>query len=122
MEPQGVLVARVIAGVPSVCVRWSGLPFENSSWEPISQMRRQFLESHLGDKVVVNGEGNDTILPSLRSQRKKINDRLAKPKEKEGGNHLGILRTRPQLFNRHGREPGLRPYLWLSRISGWMIS
>ena len=42
------------------------------------------------DKVVVDGEGNDTILPSLGYWRKKINDKLAKTKEKDVTNQLGI--------------------------------
>ena len=53
-------------------------------------MQRQFLEFLLGDKVVVDGEGNDTILPSLGYRRKKINDKLAKTKEKDDTNQSGI--------------------------------
>ena len=32
MEPQDVLAARIINQVLSVCIRWKGLPIENSSW------------------------------------------------------------------------------------------
>ncbi|XP_078447009.1 uncharacterized protein LOC144715877 [Wolffia australiana] len=61
LSPAEVVSARRRNGQVEVLIKWKGLPEEDASWEPLSVIRGQFPDIHLGDKVIVDEGGNDTI-------------------------------------------------------------
>ena len=56
MTPQEVLAVRHRPdGAEEELIRWKNLPTCEDSWELLQDLRRQFPEAHLEDKVVVQG-------------------------------------------------------------------
>ncbi|KAL2486807.1 Transposon Tf2-9 polyprotein [Abeliophyllum distichum] len=65
VEPEAVLGIRPgsgdnIRGI-DVLIQWKGLPPQEATWEPFHQLKNQFLDFHLEDKLSLVGGGNDRI-------------------------------------------------------------
>nr|KYP55632.1 Transposon Ty3-I Gag-Pol polyprotein [Cajanus cajan] len=76
LTPVAILNWKMSSDTPNpqqlVLIQWEGLPLEEASWEPWSQIQAQF---HLEDKVTLDGEGDvrpitDTtnVEPSIENQ------------------------------------------------------
>ena len=49
-----------------VLIKWHELPNNDASWEPLSTIRQQFVDLHLGDKVIADeGEGGGESLQTV---------------------------------------------------------
>ncbi|XP_019098184.1 PREDICTED: uncharacterized protein LOC109131560 [Camelina sativa] len=64
-EPKVVAGTRknTVTGQSEVLIKWKGMPDYESSWEWVSTIKGQFPKFNLEDKVVIEGEGNDTYEP-----------------------------------------------------------
>lgn len=54
-SPKGVMAYRENEQTKKwkALIEWEGLPEHEGTWESVNYMRQQFLEFHLGDKVIV---------------------------------------------------------------------
>lgn len=66
-QPLAICDSRIILqnGVPTcqVLVQWSGSSPEEATWEWLSEFQATYPSYHLEDKVIVEGEENDTSTP-----------------------------------------------------------
>ena len=73
--------ARKHTGQVKVFIKWQGFLDEDSSWEPLLTVCRQFPELHLGYKVIVDEGGNVTVPIKVYEQRKRNKNERRGPRD-----------------------------------------
>ena len=67
-----------------VFIKWYGLPVEDASWEPLSLIRDQFPDLHLGDKVIVDEGGNDTVPIRVYKRKRRKGNKVVHADDETG--------------------------------------
>ncbi|GJT07557.1 ty3-gypsy retrotransposon protein [Tanacetum coccineum] len=74
-QPLAICDTRIVLqkGIPvrQVLVQWNGRPPEEATWEWLLKFKIAYPSYHLEDKVIFEGEGNDTLGPELMAERPK---------------------------------------------------
>ncbi|GJT28910.1 ty3-gypsy retrotransposon protein [Tanacetum coccineum] len=74
-QPLAICATRIVLqkGIPArqVLVQWSGSSPKKATWEWLSEFKTAYPSYHLEDKVIFEGEGNDTPTPKLDSRPKR---------------------------------------------------
>ncbi|KAJ0091152.1 hypothetical protein Patl1_14741 [Pistacia atlantica] len=82
LQPAAVLGERWVQSasgrVREVLIRWTTLPKEDATWEPISTIKEQFPNFNLEDKVILIGGANDTNMEGVTASRRR-STRTSKP-------------------------------------------
>ena len=84
MQPSEVVSARKRNGRVEVFIKWDGLPVEDASWEPLSLIRDKFPDLHLGDKVIVDEGGNDTVPIRVYERKRRKGNKGVHPDDETG--------------------------------------
>lgn len=76
VQPENVLQYRPIAHGLDILIKWHQLPEFESTWEPLSTIRRQFPHFKLEDEVVLQGAGIDRLLQNGHIPRKRRSHKI----------------------------------------------
>ncbi|GJZ21779.1 ty3-gypsy retrotransposon protein [Tanacetum coccineum] len=73
-------VAYRLALPPTILVQWGGRSPEEATWEWVSEFQATYPSYHLKDKVIVEGEDNDTSMVVKEARPKSMVVKEARPK------------------------------------------